>query len=97
MLLGSGSVDPPGTATLAVLVTLAVASAGKVAVIVNVAVPAFRRLTVVLMLPVPLACPQLDPPEAVQVQETLVRIAGTLSVTVAPVIGLGPSLVTVIV
>lgn len=97
MLFGSGSVEPPGTPTLAVFVTAAVAFAGNVACNVNVAVPAFARLTVALMLPVPLACPQLEPEDAVHVQDTLVKIAGTLSVTVAPVTGLGPSLVTVMV
>lgn len=79
------------------LVTGAVVSAGNVAVKANVAVPALAKLTVVLMLPVPFTCPQLDPLDAVQVHETFVRIAGTLSTTVAPVTGLGPSLVTVIV
>lgn len=88
---------PVGLATVAVLVTVPVALAGKVAVIENVAVPPFAKLTVVLMLPVPLALPQVDPLDAVQIHETLVRIAGTLSVTVAPVTGLGPSLVTVMV
>lgn len=82
--------------TLAVLVTVAVASAGKVAVSVYVATPPLARLTVELMLPVPAAAPQLDPLVAEQVQETLVKMLGTLSVTVAPVTGLGPSLVTVI-
>lgn len=97
MLLGSGSVEPPGTLTLAIFVTAAVALAGNVACNVNVAVPALARLTVVLMLPVPLVCPQLDPLEAAQVQDTFVKTAGTSSVTVAPVTGLGPSFVTVIV
>lgn len=93
----SGSVEPLGEVTLAVFVTGAVASVGKVAVKVKVAVPALARLTVVLMLPVPLTAPQLDPLDATQTHETLVRMAGTLSATVAPVTGLGPSLVTVIV
>lgn len=83
--------------TLAVLVTAAVASAGKVAVNVYVATPPLARFTVELMLPVPDAVPQVDPLDAVQVHETLVKILGTLSVTGAPVTGLGPSLVTVIV
>lgn len=97
LLLVSGSVEPPGTVTLAVFVTAAVAFAGNVACNVKVAVPALARFTVVLMLPVPLACPQLDPLEAAHVHDTLVKMAGTLSVTVAPVTGLGPSFVTVIV
>ncbi len=89
--------EPPGTLTLAAFVTVAVAFAGNVACIVKVAVPALAKLTVVLILPAPLACPQLDPLEAVQVQDTFVKTAGTSSVTVAPETGLGPSLVTVIV
>lgn len=97
LLLPSGSVTPVGPETLAVLVTVPVKLAGNVAVIENVAVPALAKLTVALMLPVPLALPQLEPLDATQVQETLVRIAGTLSITVAPVTGLGPSFVTVIV
>lgn len=93
----SGSVEPLGGVMLAVFVIGAVASAGNVAVNVKVAVPALARLTVVFMLPVPLAWPQLEPPDAAQTHDTLVRMAGTLSATVAPVTGLGPSLVTVIV
>lgn len=92
-----GSVAPPGAATLAVLTIVALAPAGTFAVTVKVAVPETARFTVALMLPVPFAEPQLEPLEAVQVQFTLVRILGTLSVTVAPLAGLGPSLVTTIV
>lgn len=97
MLPLSGSVTPLGLETMAVLVMVPVALDGKDAVSVNVAVPPFTRLTVVLMLPVPLALPQLDPLDAAHVHETLLRIPGTVSVTVAPVTGLGPSLVTVMV
>lgn len=97
LLPPSGSVTPLGLETVAVLVMVPVALDGSDAVRVKVAVPPFTKLTVVLMFPVPLALPQLDPLEAVQVHETLLRMPGTLSVTVAPVTGLGPSLVTVIV
>lgn len=97
MLPPSGSVTPLGLETVAVLVMFPVAFDGKDAVRVKVAEPPFARLTVVLMLPVPLALPQLDPLDAAHVQETLPRMPGTVSVTVAPVTGLGPSLVTVIV
>ena len=65
--------------------------------VVAVAVPPFARLTVVLMLPVPLAVLQAEPDDAVHVQATPVSTLGMVSVTVAPVTGLGPSLVTVIV
>lgn len=97
LLPGSGSVTPVGGVTLAVLAIGPVAFAGTCAVTVNVAVPPFARLTVVLMLPVPLAVLQAEPDDAVHVQATPVSTLGMVSVTVAPVTGLGPSLVTVIV
>src|SRR5215207_9365834 len=84
-----GSVTPFGAATLAVLVIGVLAPAGMLAATVNVAVPALVRLTVVLIFPAPLDAPQLEPPEAAQVQFTLVSTLGTLSVTVAPFTGLG--------
>lgn len=93
----SGSVTPPGAVTVAVFVSEPVALAGSFADRVKVAVPALARLTVVLMFPVPLAWPQLDPLDAVQVHVTFVSELGTVSVTVAPVTGLGPSFVTTMV
>lgn len=91
------STDPGGTAILAEFVREPVAVAATVAVKVYVAVPFTAKLTVVLILPVPLADPQLEPDDAVQVQEALVNVAGKLSATAAPVTALGPELLTVIV
>ena len=60
--------------------------------------PPLARLAVVLMLlPEPLAAPQLEPGEAVQVHETPVIVPGTVSAMVAPVTLLGPVLVAVMV
>jgi len=73
-----------GIATVAVFETETVADGLITALTVYVAVPPARRSTVSLMFPVPEA-PQLDPEDAVHVQVTLVRAAGKLSVTVAPV------------
>lgn len=56
--------------------------------------PFTARLTVALMLPVPVGAPQLEPAEAVQVHVALLRVAGRLSVTVAPVTAIGPLFVT---
>lgn len=91
------STAPAGGAMLAEFVSDPVALAATVAVSVYVAVPLTAKLTVVLMLPLPFAEPQLDPAEAVQVQEALVSEAGRTSATAAPVTALGPALLTVIV
>lgn len=56
--------------------------------------PFTARLTVALMLPVPVGAPQLEPTEVVQVHVALLRVAGRLSVTVAPVTAIGPLFVT---
>src|SRR5439155_1715119 len=63
---------------------------------VNVAVPPLSRFTLAAMLPLPLAG-QLDPALAAQVQAPIVRPAGAVSVTVAPVTALGPLLVVTMV
>src|SRR5229473_3294657 len=95
LLPGVGSVVPAGAVTLAVLLRLPVAEAEMLAVTVNVAVPPFARLTVVLMLPVPLVAPQLA--AGAHVQLALLMPAGSASVTVAPVTALGPALLTTMV
>lgn len=92
-----GSVVPAGGVMLAELDTLPVAFAATVAVRVNVAVPPTARSTVVLILPVPLAEPQAEPAEAVQVQVALVSVIGRLSVTAAPATALEPALLATIV
>jgi hypothetical protein len=89
-------VVPPGTAAVAVLLSVPVALAAMVALTVYVAVPPLSRVTLWLMFPDPLAG-QLDPADALHVQLTPVRLAGKVSVTVAPVTLLGPLLVTVMV
>lgn len=92
-----GSVVPFGAATVAVFVIEPVAVLATVALTKNVAVPPAARLTVVLMLILPLGAEQLDPADAVQVQEPMTRLLGIMSVTVAPVTALGPALATTIV
>ena len=91
-----GSAIPLGVATVAVLVSVPVAVLDVCAVRLNVAVPFTARLTVALMLPAPLGEPQLEPAEAVQVHVALLKLAGSTSVTVAPVTAIGPLLVTTI-
>lgn len=92
-----GSVTPAGAVTLAVLTRVPVASARTVAMTVNVAVPFAARLTVVFMSPVPLGRVQPEPAEAVHVHVALLNAAGNASVTVAPLIELGPLLRAMIV
>jgi hypothetical protein len=89
-----GSVAPGGGATVAVLVRVPDALLDKVAVKLKVAFPPTSRFTVVLIFPVPLAVPQLDPLVAVQFHEAFDKTAGSVSVTVAPLTALGPLFVT---
>lgn len=91
------SVEPAGAATVAVFVTVPVAVLATVVLTVNVAVPLASRFTVVLMLTDPLGVVQLDPAEAVQVQEPITRLDGMMSMTSAPTTALGPELLTTIV
>lgn len=97
LLLLLGSVEPAGAETLAVFVNVPSASSATLAVSANVALPPDARFTVVLMLPVPLVAPQLDPLEVKHVQLALVNFAGRVSTTGTPVAALGPALVTSIV
>jgi hypothetical protein len=94
LLVLFGSVMPFGGAAVAVFTSVPVAVLETLAVKLNVAAPPDNRLTVALIFPPPLAAPQLDPAVAVQVQIAFVRMTGKLSVTVAAVTALGPSLVT---
>jgi len=93
--VGSGSVVPGGGATVAVFAPI-VPEAGAVPFTVMVIAFAAPTPTVAvrLTLPVPDAAPQLDVPEAAQVQVTLANSTGTVSVIVAPVAIAGPALVT---
>lgn len=92
-----GSIMPLGAAILAEFETLPVAPGTTVAVNAKVAVPPTARSTVVLMLPVPFAEPQLDPPEGVQVHVAFISVTGRLSATAAPTTALGPALLAMIV
>src|SRR5262245_37715726 len=96
-LADAGSVVSAGGATVAVLVSVPVASGDTVPVAVKVTEPPAGRSTVVVMLPDPLVAAQLDPGAGLQVQVTLPGTRGKVSVTAAPVTSLGPALVTVMV
>ncbi len=87
---------PPGAAIVAVLASDPDAVPDSVALSTKVALPPDSRLTVALMLPEPVAG-QVEPADAVQVQDAPVSAAGTTSVTVAPIAAPGPALVATIV
>jgi hypothetical protein len=90
LFAGVGSVDPPGSATDAVLDNVPVAVETIVALTVKVTVPPASTFAVAEMLPDPDAG-QLDPAEAAQVHVTPDSDGGIVSVTVAPVIADGPA------
>src|SRR5262245_24819751 len=92
-----GVVSPGGTATVAVLVRVPVAAGLTWATAVNVTVPPGSRVTVVRMLPVPLAWATLEPAEATAVQLTEVMTDGNRSVTAWFTAVLGPALLTTMV
>src|SRR5436305_1294487 len=89
-----GVLSPGGTATVAVLVRAPVADGLIWARAVKVAVPPGSRVTVVRMLPVPLAWATPEPAEATAVQLTAVTAAGNRSVTCWATAVLGPALRT---
>jgi hypothetical protein len=97
LLLPPGSVVPAGTLAVAVFVIELGADEETVADTVNVAFCPEGRLTIVEMFPVPEAAPHEPVPVAPHVHDTLVRPAGIVSVTEAPVTSEGPLLVTTIV
>src|SRR5689334_10196192 len=97
LLFGLGSGTDAGGVTVAALTSEPVTELITVAFSLKVATLPGSRLTVVLVLPLPLGAPQLPPVVAVQVQVTLVSFVGTVSVTVAPLTVLGPLLRTVMV
>ena len=88
---------PAGAATVAVLARVPVAVGAMVPLTVNVAVPPGARVTVALMLPLPEPRGHVAAGGAAQVHVTPVTIAGTVSVTVAPVAVDGPPFVATIV
>src|SRR5512139_2494073 len=95
LLAGAFSTKLAGWVTVAVLLSVPVAPAGRFPVTVYVALPPTSRLSVVLMLPKPLAV-QLDPGDAAHVHVTPVSTAGSVSVTLLPIASSGPLLVTLI-
>src|SRR5262245_46741723 len=96
---GSGSVVPAGGVTVAVLVKVPLAVGATVPVALKTTPAPPGRLTVVAMLPVPLAAPQLPTPATLgwQVQVTFCSVGGKVSATGAPTTSLGPWLVTAMV
>src|SRR6266508_5879059 len=96
LLVSVGSFVPLGGVTVAVLTNCPVVPLGTVPLRLKVAVPPLTRLTVVAMLPLPLAAPHAfgAVAEQVQVKPAPLRAAGNGSLTAAPVTSLGPLLVT---
>src|SRR5262245_53121796 len=98
LLAAVGSVVPVGAATVAVLLSVPLAVDATVPVALNVTDAPAARSTVVAIGPLPEAAPQLAPaPLGVHVHVTPPSAAGNVSATAAPVTGLGPALLTVIV
>src|SRR5208282_3163780 len=89
-VLSAGVLSPGGTATVAVLTSVPVADGLIWATVVKMAVPPGSRVTVVAMLPLPLAAATLEPAEATAVQLTDVIAAGKRSVTAWATAVLGP-------
>jgi hypothetical protein len=89
-LLPAASVVPVGARIVAVLLRVPVAVGTTVAVIVYVAVPLVSKSMVSTMLPVPDVV-QVEPAVATQVQFAPVKVAGRLSVNVAPTTADGPA------
>lgn len=89
LLAGAGSETVAGVFTEAVLTRLPVAAGLTFALTVNVTEAPTGRLMAVLMLPLPLA--GHEPPAApVHVHVIPERLAGNVSITVAPVTAFGP-------
>ena len=96
LLPGVGSVTPPPTVAVAVLLRVPVAEGEIRQVAAYVAEPPAGRLAVSLMLSDPLAV-QVPPPAPVQVQVAPVHTAGNVSATVTLGAFEGPALVATIV
>src|SRR5438552_3414375 len=99
LLPGVGSVVPTGVVTVAVLTRLVVSEASVVPVTVKTTelpTPEAMLIVAARLLPLPVA-PLVTEADPVvdEVQVTLVKPAGNVSATVAPVTLLGPLLVTV--
>src|SRR5262249_59677330 len=96
-LLSSGVLSPGGTATVAVLVNEPVAAELICATAEKVTEPPGSRVTVVRMLPLPLALATLEPGEASAVQLTAVMAAGDRALTCCAPAVLGPAVRTTMV
>src|SRR4029077_9341632 len=97
LLIGLGS-NWSARLIVAVLARLPVAAGLMVAVTVYVIVPPTgMKVTVSLMLPLPLASLPTTPAEPTLVQVAPVRVAGRVSATTTLVAALGPALVTTMV
>ena len=92
---GSGSVVPGGVPTVAVFAPM-VPPAGAVplTVMVTALAPPTPTVAARLTSPVPDPVPQLEVPDAAQLQLTPVNCGGTVSAIVAPTAMEGPALVT---
>ena len=90
LFAGVGSVDPPGSATLAVLTSVPLALDEIVPLTVKVAVPLGTNVTDALIDPEPEAGHD-EPADATHDHVTADRVPGMASVTVAPVIVDGPA------
>ena len=92
---GSGSLEPAGAATAAVLTIVPVALGATVAVTLNVTLPPTTRSTVAAMLPlIGPTWSQLPPADGAHVHDTAVRPAGMMSLTGASLMSDGPALPT---
>src|SRR5436190_1316553 len=101
LLLVSDSVVPVGAVTVAVFTRLAVAEDRAVPVTVKTTelpAPAAMLTVALRLLPEPLPPLVTEAlPVVLDVQLTLVKVAGMESATLAPITSLGPALVTVMV
>src|SRR5580765_1735211 len=95
LLPGGGSVVPAGAVTVAVLLSEPLADAEMLQLAVYVMLPPAGRLTVSLILPLPLAVHV--PPEAPTQVHVQVAVAGNVSTTLEPGALLGPAFDAVIV
>ena len=95
--VGVGETMQSGGVTVTTFVRVPVVPAGTTPLSVNIADAPTARLTVVWMLPVPAAAPQVFGALTRHVQLKPANDAGTVSSTRAPITSLGPLLVTTMV
>ena len=97
LLAGVGSVEPRGTATVAVSDSVGNADGAMVPVAVNTAEVPLATSTMVSIEPLPEAVAQAAPAPGTQLQVTPVSVLGKVSLTVTFLTLLDPGLVTVMV